>query len=224
MSKSNPLRWVPFSRRLPPVGVLVQVKSFKSWRSANCTAVVRRVKAIAVGSDILGIEYMEREGTRGPWHCYSTTEYQRHASWRYASGKIPSVAALEHAKKKIERLERDWARATKRQRAKDLVAVRARIVREYKRQDRLDKLPISEVPRPASGSHKIHYKRFPEDFRLKGDPYLQAEPTCGSPEGGYLTLDRRLVTCGRCLRSLEAYYGPMRVTIHTRVAAPRSAY
>lgn len=123
--------------------MLVQIKSFKSWRSVNyCTAVVRRVEAVA-GSDVLGIDYMEREGTRGPWHCYSTTEYQRRASWRYASGEIPSVAALEHAKKKLERLERDWARAEKRQRAKDLVAARARIAREYKGQDRLDKLPIS---------------------------------------------------------------------------------
>ena len=201
MKKSNRLRWIPFSQMLPPIGMLVEIKSFKSWSAKD--AYRGRIYSVGDPQDsIIGISCLKHSRSKGSrkFVISSGSEYREDASWRYANGKKPSAGTLRKAKLRIERLQKKEATREKRQKARDLIAARARIAKEIKEQVRLYQLPLSGIPRLESHGHKVHYKCFPADLELKVDPHKKPTPACGHREGDCMTLDARLVTCANCRR------------------------
>lgn len=217
MKKPNRLRWISFDEQLPPLGIAVEIKKFRSWSSKEAYRVVIHELDTLGGGSLVGIKTI---GQRGPRKGLITSwsEYRGEACWRYASGTIPGAANIARAKNTAERLCASLAAQDKRRKSRHLRTVRSAIEKEMKEQARLDNLPVPKSLVPKGNSPKVHYKRFPEVWQLQSDPYRQPAPSCGQLEGGTMTLDKRLVTCKKCLRSLQAYARPVIISVHLKAA------
>ena len=183
MKKPNRLRWISFGQQLPPVGISLEIKKFRSWSSKEAYRVVINELDNFGGGSLVGIKTI---GQRGPSKGMVTSwsEYREEACWRYASGTIPSAVSIARAKNTAERLRANLAAQDKRRKSRHLRTVRAAIEKAMKKQARLDHLPVPKSLVPKRNSPKVHYKRFPEVWQLQSDPYRQPAPTCGQLEGG----------------------------------------
>lgn len=192
---SNPSRWIAASSRLPPPGVPVQVKAFRSWCWTGCDQTVRMLLETQPGDAILSMSWLERRGRE--LSCVGTVEYRNSMVWRFAHG-TPTPRVLAAGVRRVARYQAAQAEADSRARAQALARWHAWKVRRR----HLESLPAEQVERVTS-SQKVHFQMDPEDWRIRSNPFVQSYPRCGALHNGPMTVVAAHVTCARCRAQLR---------------------
>jgi hypothetical protein len=218
MTKS--IRWIPFTKALPPLGVPVLTKDFLNWGNDGADRVSRivAIEGDTSKSTVLSVTRLERWGRS--LHSLGSCMYYDQASWAPASGKTPTPRELVNGQRYVTRYLANKAKQEQLNREQAL-----EIWKQKKASRReLERAPAGKIRPIESYGQRVHFQIDPEDWSLKSDPYQRSRPACGTVSSGPLTIHAHQVTCQKCRATLGLDKRTVRTLTLTLHGLPQSSF